>query len=97
MNDLSTLTEEVGKLRRLNEEQSKLLSRIDLALVGDTARGIVGMVEGQRALAARITTAETDIAELKREKWFARLGQSAVAGAVGACAMWLKSRFFGGN
>ncbi len=94
MSDIVTLTAEVSELRRLNEHQSKLLTRIDLALTGDTERGIIGMVESQRAMAVRISTAENDIAELKREKWFARLGQSAVAGAVGAAAMWLKSRFF---
>jgi hypothetical protein len=95
MSELDTLTNEVRALRLLNEEQSRLLARVDLALTGDAARGIVGVVEGQRALGLRLTTAEADIAELKREKWFARLGQSAVAGILGGVAVWFKAKVLG--
>jgi negative regulator of sigma E activity len=94
---LAELAREMRELRKLNDGQSALLAKIDMALTGDSARGIVGIVISQKALADRMDAAEADIEDLKKEKWFSRLGQSAIAGAAGAAAMWLKSKFFGEN
>ena len=93
--ELEKLAAELKEIKAQNAAQTALLMRMDMAITGDPARGLVGLVELQKALAARVSSAEESIMVLQRERWFARLGQSAVAGAVGAAGVWLKVRFFG--